>query len=140
MKKKTIATIKKLLETDEVDEQLLASLKQDERKGVQKLVQSYENKRKKQALLVEKYIELTKWERALHKQGFRHIVGIDEAGRGPLAGPVVAAAVILPEDASLLGLTDSKQLTEQQRTRYFEQIKQVAVDYQIAIIDNHEID
>lgn len=140
MKSKTIATIKKMLESEEVDEQLLAQLKQDERKGVQKLVQSYENKRKKHELLVKQYIEISKWERALFKKGLKHIVGIDEAGRGPLAGPVVAAAVILPEDVSLLGLTDSKQLSEQQRNCYFEEIQQVAIDYQIAIIDNEVID
>src|SRR5699024_11792509 len=72
--------------------------------------------------------------------GCEYIAGIDEAGRGPLAGPVVAAAVILPRDSHLEGLNDSKLLTEAQRNMFFEKIKEVAICYSIAIIDSDVID
>src|SRR5699024_12722860 len=68
------------------------------------------------------------------------LAGVDEAGRGPLAGPVTAAAVILPEDFSLPVLTDSKQLNEAQRELYFVQIKKEAIAYHISIIEAIRID
>ncbi len=72
-------------------------------------------------------------------EGFILVAGVDEAGRGPLAGPVYAAAVILPENPILQGLNDSKKLTEKKRDLLFEQILEVA-DYCIACADHKEID
>jgi len=69
-----------------------------------------------------------------------HIAGVDEAGRGPLAGPVVAAAVILPATYQLLHLNDSKKLTEKKREILFEEIKSVAIAYAIAEASVEEID
>ncbi len=74
------------------------------------------------------------------KRGFRAIAGIDEAGRGPLAGPVVAAAVILPEGFSLPGLTDSKKLSEKQRNRFYPEIRQLASAVGIGVASAVEID
>ena len=74
------------------------------------------------------------------RQGYLRIAGIDEAGRGPLAGPVVAAAVILPESFDLPGLTDSKQLTEKQRERLFPLIRAQALAIGLGISDAEEID
>jgi ribonuclease HII len=68
------------------------------------------------------------------------IAGVDEAGRGPLAGPVVAAAVILPEQHPILGLNDSKKLSEAQRERLFDQIIQHAVTYNVCFVHSDEID
>lgn len=79
-------------------------------------------------------------EQALRKNGFSIIAGIDEAGRGPLAGPVVAAAVILPMDARLEGVTDSKKLTPAARDRLYNQIYRTAVAIGIGIVDAVEID
>ncbi|MCL2827777.1 MAG: ribonuclease HII [Oscillospiraceae bacterium] len=79
-------------------------------------------------------------ERSLHTDGYTAICGVDEAGRGPLAGPVVAAAVILPKDAELPGLGDSKKLTEQQREALFEEIQAIALAYGIGHADVEEID
>ena len=73
-------------------------------------------------------------------QGYLLIAGVDEAGRGPLAGPVVASAVILPANASLDGLTDSKKLTQKQRGHFFPVIKQVAVAYAIETVSSEVID
>lgn len=76
----------------------------------------------------------------LKKRGILSIAGMDEAGRGPLAGPVVAACVILPDNFSLEGIKDSKKLTDKQRRSLFEDIKEIAVDFGIGVIDSHEID
>lgn len=73
-------------------------------------------------------------------QGFNAICGVDEAGRGPLAGPVCAAAVILPKGLIIEGVNDSKKLTEKKRERLFEIIKQEAVSYNIAWASVEEIE
>lgn len=73
-------------------------------------------------------------------KGFNIICGVDEAGRGPLAGPVYAAAVILPSDCVIEGLNDSKKLTEKKREALFDEIKEKALAYGIASADEKEID
>lgn len=84
--------------------------------------------------------ELLKYEHDLYKQGYNLIAGTDEAGRGPLVGPVVAAAVILPKNYHLEGLTDSKKLSEKQRDRFFEIIKKDAISYGVGVVDAKTID
>ncbi len=79
-------------------------------------------------------------EERLHRRGIRHIAGIDEAGRGPLAGPVVAAAVVLPENPDLPGLRDSKKLTAVQRERLAAIIRAKALGFGIGWVDAQEID
>ncbi len=66
--------------------------------------------------------------------------GVDEAGRGPLAGPVVAAAVVLPDDCEILGLDDSKKLSPTKRQKIFEEIKSLALSYAVGIVEPEEID
>jgi len=73
-------------------------------------------------------------------EGARWIAGVDEVGRGPLFGPVVAAAVILPEGCEIKGLTDSKKLSERERERFDERVREVAVAWSIAEVDAGEID
>lgn len=85
-------------------------------------------------------IDLLQYEKGLYKKGYNLIAGCDEAGRGPLCGPVVCAAVILPKNYHLEGLTDSKKLTEKKREEFFEIIKKDAIAYHISIIDNKKID
>jgi len=80
------------------------------------------------------------FERSAQASGFSFIAGLDEAGRGPLAGPVVAAAVILPPGLSIPGLTDSKQLPEAERERLFDVIRQQAVSYGVGTADEATID
>ncbi len=81
-------------------------------------------------------------ERALQAQGFTHIAGVDEVGRGPLAGPVVCAAVIMPLDERLIieGIDDSKKLSAKKREALSEKIKQTAIAYTIIEIDEKTID
>ncbi len=83
---------------------------------------------------------MLQYENKAESQGYLHIAGVDEAGRGPLAGPVVASAVILPANVSLDGLTDSKKLTLKQREHFFPLIKQVAVAYAIETVSSEVID
>ncbi len=80
------------------------------------------------------------YENDIYEKGYTSVCGCDEAGRGPLCGPVVAAAVILPKDAVIEGLDDSKKLTEKKRDKLFEIIKQTAVAYAIAEASPEEID
>lgn len=79
-------------------------------------------------------------ENEYREKGFNVICGVDEAGRGPLAGPVYAAAVILPSDCVIEGLNDSKKLTEKKREALFDEIKEKALAYGIASADEKEID
>ena len=84
--------------------------------------------------------EMLTRERALWKEGVQNIAGVDEVGRGPLAGPVVTAAVILPHDFSLLGVDDSKKLSEKRREELFEQIKEAALCWAIGRREPSRID
>ena len=79
-------------------------------------------------------------EENLYEQGCNSICGIDEAGRGPIAGPVVVAAVIMPRDSMIEGVNDSKKVSEKKREALYEQILQEAISYGIGIIDQKEID
>jgi len=85
-------------------------------------------------------IRMWKIEDTVYEKGFSAICGIDEAGRGPLAGPVCAAAVILPKHLELPGLNDSKKLTDKQRRELFPIIKEKALAYGIGLADHKEID
>ncbi|HIU24900.1 MAG TPA: ribonuclease HII [Candidatus Copromorpha excrementigallinarum] len=88
----------------------------------------------------ERLEELKKPEKELREKGFKTIAGVDEAGRGPLAGPVVAAAVVLPEDFNVLGIDDSKKLSEKRREELFDKIREGAVTWGIGIADHKTID
>ncbi len=85
-------------------------------------------------------IDLLAYEKELYSEGYEFIAGTDEAGRGPLAGPVVAAAVILPKNTIITGVNDSKQLTEKKRNVLFDIINEKALAVGVAFIDNKKID
>lgn len=85
-------------------------------------------------------MDLYEFDHKYRSEGFSLIAGLDEAGRGPLAGPVVAAAVILPEDIKIDGLNDSKKLTPKQRERIYEEILKCAISYGIGVVSNDEVD
>lgn len=80
------------------------------------------------------------YEKNASLKGYKAVCGVDEAGRGPLAGPVFAAAVILPEDCEIEGLNDSKKLSEKKRDQLFDIIKEKAISYSIASEDEKVID
>jgi len=103
-----------------------------------------EEKLEKQRIKAEKeherLIELSKFEREYNEKGFELIGGIDEAGRGPLFGPVVAACVVLPKGCLIEGVNDSKKLSEKKREALFDEIKEKAVAWGVGIVDNNIID
>ena len=85
-------------------------------------------------------IDLLKFEKELYEGGYNFICGTDEVGRGPLVGPVVAAAVILPKNYHLEGLTDSKKLSEKKRNEFYEILCKDAISYGIGVADAKTID
>lgn len=140
--KMTVKEIRIWLEKNpaSISRELLRQLKFDSRKGVQNLSLQWERNLKRQLSEGERLHNLFQYELALQQQGYRLIAGVDEAGRGPLAGPVVAAAVILPLDCFIEGLDDSKKLTSLQRDRIYQKIVQSALSYGIGQVNNRIID
>lgn len=88
----------------------------------------------------ERLDKMLEYERELYARGYEYICGIDEAGRGPLCGPVVAAAVILKKDDHIEGVNDSKKLSEKKRESLFEIIKERAVAWSVGVVDEKTID
>lgn len=84
--------------------------------------------------------ELSKFEKEYYSKGYKCICGIDEAGRGPLAGPVVAGAVILPEGCLLEGVNDSKKISEKKREKLYDVITENALAWAVGVVDNNVID
>lgn len=89
---------------------------------------------------LERLIKLKETEASLYENGNKYICGIDEAGRGPLAGPVVVAAVIMPKDSMIEGVNDSKKISEKKREKLYEEITSTAIAWGVGIIDQKEID
>ncbi len=88
----------------------------------------------------ERLKKLKEIEENMHRKGFEYICGIDEAGRGPLAGPVVVAAVIMPKDSNIEGVNDSKKVSEKKREKLYDEITNEAIAWGVGIIDQKEID
>lgn len=88
----------------------------------------------------ERLQKLKAYEMELYKSGLQYICGIDEAGRGPLAGPVVVGCVILPKDSFIEGINDSKKIAEKKREKLYEEITKQAISWSVGIVDQKEID
>lgn len=88
----------------------------------------------------ERLTNLKKEENKLYEKNIKLICGIDEAGRGPLAGPVVVGAVILPKNSFIEGVNDSKKVSEKKREKLYEEIVKEAIDYSVGIVDQKTID
>lgn len=142
MSKRTIKEIKTLLEGQHsLAEAELKELSKDERAGVQKLLKQYQIKQEKFQKLLAEHQARCVHENELHRRGIDYIAGIDEVGRGPLAGPVVCASVILPKNLDIfIGINDSKTLNHQKRLEFAEVIKDHALAYSVVEIDNNFID
>ena len=89
---------------------------------------------------IERLTKLKEIEKDLYNKGFKNICGIDEAGRGPLAGPVVVAGVIMPQDSMIEFVNDSKKVTEKRREKLYDIIREEAISYSIAVVDQNVID
>lgn len=140
MNRQSIAELNQLFAERQLTDSDIESLQFDERKGVQAIIKKYRKQQEKEQRLKEQFIKMTSYEQTCRKNGFHLMAGVDEAGRGPLAGPVVAAAVILPENFTLYGLNDSKQLTAQERKAFYDMIVDEAVAFHVAVIEHTTID
>lgn len=140
MKTNSIKQIKQLFTENNVTPNILRELQEDERKGVQQILRSYEKQQLKQKELQARFLQMKQFDEQFKQNASDYIAGVDEAGRGPLAGPVVAASVILSPAFHLIGLTDSKQLTENERNDYYHYVVQHAIDYHIEVVDHEVID
>lgn len=89
---------------------------------------------------IDRLNKMMLFENELYEKGYRVIAGVDEAGRGPLAGPVVAGAVILKKDEYIEGLNDSKKISPKKRDKLYEEIVNNCIAYSVGIVDNNVID
>lgn len=142
MKHMKVYEIKEMIKssTREEKKRIISLLLNDERTSVKKIGENLTEKLKKEDKEIERINKMKEMEDDLRAEGYRLIAGIDEAGRGPLAGPVAAAAVILPSDLVIQGINDSKKLTHAKREILYEKIVEKAVGYGVGMVDNHEID
>ena len=134
-----ISEVKELLAGEPTPAQL-AELEADERSGVRKLVAAYYKRLEKAALEKERFAKMLTYEKEYYAQGVHFVAGVDEAGRGPLAGPLVIAAVILPQDVFIAGLNDSKQLSAAKRDALYDEIIAKAVAMEVNIVSVSNID
>lgn len=140
MEQKKIGEIRAQLK-ETPDEQLVSFIKEyaeDERSGVQALIVQAKKRREKLEKEIRRIENLKKYEREY--AGYQFICGIDEVGRGPLAGPVVAGAVILPKDCHILYINDSKKLSEKKREELYDIIMEQAVAVGIGMVGPGRID
>ncbi|WEV51995.1 ribonuclease HII [Lactobacillus sp. ESL0731] len=134
----TIKEIKQLL-SDKVSEAELATLKADPRAGVQKLLASYYRRQEKLAQKQAAFLTRMQYEQQFWAKG-QIVAGVDEVGRGPLAGPVVTAAVIIDANFDLLDVNDSKKLSPQKRQELYPKILQEAVSVAVGVKSAQVID
>ena len=132
-----ISEVKELLAAAPTPEQI-AMLQADERSGVKKLLAAYYKRLEKAALEQARFESMLTYEKEYYAQGMQYVAGVDEAGRGPLAGPLVIAAVILPQAVFIAGLNDSKQLSAAKREQLYDEIiaKAVAIEVNIVSVSN----
>lgn len=136
----TISEIREILKKDDVPEEVLKEILSDERKGVRDLAASYMRRLERESRERMRVEALYEVESEFYKRGMTHIVGIDEVGRGPLAGPVTVAAVILKPHWFAPGLNDSKKVTPKHREALSARIHEEAVDLSIVSMPPSEID
>lgn len=138
--KRTIADYKRLLRQDVVDETLLAEADADERISVRQLADKWRAREAKREEERTRFREMLLYEKAFRQEGYQVIAGIDEAGRGPLAGPVSIGACILPPDCFIEKLNDSKKLSEKQREILYDKIVECAIAWKVIFVSEKDID
>ena len=139
-----MATIKEIKEQlasiQRLDDPLLAELEQDSRSGVIQAIAKRKRDIQKRIDEDERLEGMLTYEKECYARGMELIAGVDEVGRGPLAGPVVAAAVILPKACKIPGLNDSKKIPKSKHKEIYEAVLQNAIAIGIGVKDNHVID
>lgn len=136
----TVTEIRVLLAGVAPDEALIAKLKRDRRAGVRNLACSFSARNEHNDYLEYKHAEMLTFERELRAGGISLIAGLDEAGRGPLAGPVTVGCVIFADDVHLPGLDDSKKMTGPNREEMYSRILDASRAWSVVVTDHQEID
>ena len=136
----TVKEIENILKQSDITSSFLTQIKNDSRVSVQKALVKWENNQQKIKLEEQRIAKLYDFENEFKHQGIEFIAGVDEAGRGPLVGPVSVAAVILPIGLKLDKINDSKKLTETQRVTIYEQIRKNAIAVESILVDETKID
>lgn len=137
LRKMTIEQIKAFPDQGDA---FICLLKNDTRTGVRNYAKQLERKKELEVLEREKIKQKKEIEESLYDFGYKYVCGIDEVGRGPLAGPVVTAAVILPRNSTILGIDDSKKVSKKKREELAELIKKEAIAYAYGSISPEHID
>ncbi len=141
LKDLSVNKIKTLIDNgDLAEEDFLLLAKEDDRKSVKAIEKTILNQKAKKEKLLQKYEEMDSFEREYRSKGFQFIAGLDEVGRGPLAGPVVSAAVILDKNNPVIGLDDSKKLSEKKRLELFDEIVEKCIAFSYSFIGEKLID
>lgn len=142
MQEQSIGEIKKLLNEVEIEKipDALIHFKHDQRAGVIKLIDAFEKKYRAYQMELERLDEISLFEKQCFEAGFESVAGIDEVGRGPLAGPVVAAVVILEKGCKIAGINDSKKLSAMKRDILYDNICEKAVDFSVGAVSPAKID
>ncbi|MBF7095824.1 ribonuclease HII [Alkalibacter mobilis] len=141
-KNMSVKAVKEMVEMSSMDDyaRLMSSLEKDTRQGVRSIVKSMRKRIEKNNLEDLRIQELKYIEENLHANGFKLIAGMDEVGRGPLAGPVVSCAIMLPIESKIRFVNDSKKLSAEKREDLSRVLIESAISVGLGIIDNNEID
>ena len=136
----TISEIRDILKQETVEKTVLEEIMADERKGARQLVDAYIRRLNRESAERFRVEDMYEPESSFYKKGLEYVAGIDEVGRGPLAGPVTVAAVILKPHFFIAGLNDSKKVAPRRREEIAKKIHETAVDISIVSLSPEEID
>ena len=136
----TVKEIENLLKQESLEDDFLRMIKSDNRVSVKKALEKWEKNKQKLILEEQRIAKLYDYENEFKQEGIEIVAGVDEAGRGPLVGPVSVAAVILPLGLKLDKINDSKKLTESQRVTIYEQIRKNAIAVESILVEPAKID
>lgn len=137
--KETVAAIKQRLQEGATPEEIIR-WSGDERSGVRQALQAHQRREERRERETQRLRNLYRYERDLYARGYTLVAGTDEAGRGPVAGPVTVGAVILPPEWHCIGLNDSKQLSPEKREQLYRDIVEHAIAYKVIHVSAAEID
>lgn len=142
MNSKTVKEIKEIADAAPFSmyPELISELSTDQRAGIRKLAQAMEKRLRSQHLEEERLLEMKKMEAICRQRGYKIIAGMDEVGRGPLAGPVVSCAIVLPEESMLERVNDSKKLSASVREGLYDKLLESAIGIGVGVVPNTRID
>lgn len=139
---KTTKEIKAIVDATHLSDypEMIKELSRDSRAGVNKMAQTLEKRLENHQMEMDRLTVMKQIEESFRQKGFKLIAGMDEVGRGPLAGPVVSCAIVLPEDSIVEKVNDSKKLSAGTRSDLYDQLLESAVAIGVGVVENTDID